>query len=761
MNYRTATLLILVLVFSVITGSILLDRPPAPVASSAEPQAFSAERAFNYVKDFAQKPHPIGSTEHDRVRDYLLAQLNTLGATPDVQRATGATQIYQVAGRVENILVRLKGTSGSSDAVLLTAHYDSVPAGPGAGDDGAGVAALLETIRALQAGPTLKNDVIFLFTDGEEEGMLGASAFVAEHPWAKDVRVAINLEARGSGGPSSLFETSAGNGRVVEILSDSAPHANGSSLSYEVYKRLPNDTDMTIFKRTGAAGLNFAFIGHWEDYHTPLDNPQHLDHGSLQQQGEYALSLARAMGNADLAQLRAPDANYFRIPGRFLHYSSKRVWPLTIAGVLFFFGMVVFRMGASGLRVRSLALSLLVALISMVIVVLLALGFMKTVAQLHMSEFPEGDYVRSVPYVLSLIALLTATALALYRFARGKLGWHSCFWGSALLVLIFSVVVAAWFPGGSYVLVWPLFAMLLGSLFVVPGKENQSLLSTIAVSVLALPCLFLFVPLLHNSFLALGFSEQGSPLMAASLFVLVLTILPLLEVLLTLSRNVVPPMALAVAVLLFAIGASSTRYDAAHPKPSMMAYALDADTGKALWASTSERMDNWTAQYLSRSPVRGKLAGFYPAWIPTEFSQHEAPQLPIQPPNMELVENSVTGDTRTLRLHITSPRHARAISVQAPENEILEATVDDRKLGLPADSRWNKGGKWQFAYVNLPIEGIELRLQSKGTGPVRLVVVDRSVGLPDVPGKTFAPRPADSIPQHSGDQTLVRRSFVF
>jgi len=190
-------------------------------------------------------------------------------------------------------------------------------------------------------------------------------------------------------------------------------------------------------------------------------------------------------------------------------------------------------------------------------------------------------------------------------------------------------------------------------------------------------------------------------------------------------------------------------------------YALDADTGKALWASTSARMDNWTAQYLSRTPIRGKLAGFYQAWLPTEFSQHEAPQVVIQPPNMELVENTVSGDTRTLRLYITSPRQARAVSVDVPENEVLEAWVDKRKLGLPSASRWNKGGKWRLAYVNLPSDGIELRLHAKGTGPIKLVVVNDAIELPDVPDTTFLPRPADSMPQHSGDQTLVRRSFVF
>jgi hypothetical protein len=761
MKYNTVTSLVLAFLLAVTTGCILLDRPPAPLPSSASPHEFSAERALAYLYDFAQKPHPIGSPEHDRVRDYLLTQITSLGATPEVQRATGVTQTYQVAGGVENIMARLKGTSGSPDAVMLAAHYDSVVAGPGAADDGAGVTALLETIRALRAGPPLKNDIIFLFTDGEEEGMLGASAFVTEHPWAKDIRVAVNFEARGNTGTSGLFETSPGNGHLVQILAQSAAHAYGSSLGYEIYKHMPNDTDMTMFKKTGAAGLNFGFIGHWEDYHTPLDNPRRLDRGSLQQQGEYALSLARAMGNADLTELRAPDANYFPVPGGFfVHYSSTRIWPLTILAVLVFSGVALYAAGASALTSRRIVISLLANLCSPVVLMLLAFGFTKTVAQLHSYELPEGDFVRSVPYVLSLMAFLTAAEITLYSLLRRKLGWHSFFLGASVLLVILTVLFARWLPGGSYTLLWPMLAMLLASLLVVPGKENQSLFATLAACVLALPPLLLLVPLLHNFYLALGLTETGAPLLSLVLFLLILTILPLLEILLTLSRSLIPLLALCVALLLFALGASSTRYDATHPKPSRLVYALDTDTAKALWASSATRTDEWTAQYVGRSPGRGILTGFYPRW-PFEFLQHEAVALPLQSPSIEMVETSVIGDMRTLRLHVTSPRQARAFSIEAPDNEIVEAWVNDRKLGLPAESRWNKKGNWGFDYVNAPADGIEVKLHAKGAGPVKLVVVDCSIGLPEIPGATLAPRPADSMPIHSGDQTMVRHSFVF
>src|SRR5216684_6900645 len=188
MENRSASFFILLFLLAAAAACVLLDRPPGPLPVTAPPESFSAERALEQLNNFATAPHPIGTAEHDRVRDYLIAQFTNQGVKPEIQRTTGVTPLYEVAGTIENIVARLKGTAGGSDAVMLAAHYDSVAAGPGAGDDGAGVAAILETLRALRAGPPLRNDIILLITDGEEAGLLGASAFVAEHPWAKDAR---------------------------------------------------------------------------------------------------------------------------------------------------------------------------------------------------------------------------------------------------------------------------------------------------------------------------------------------------------------------------------------------------------------------------------------------------------------------------------------------------------------------------------------------------------------------------------------------
>jgi Peptidase family M28 len=193
---------------------------------------------------------------------------------------------------------------------MLAAHYDSTKRGPGAGDDAHAVAVLLETLRALRQSAPLRNDCIFLVTDGEEDGMLGAALFMREHRWHGEPGVVLNFEARGTGGAATMFETSTPNAWMIRALRRAVPAANATSFAYEVYRRMPNNTDLSVFKQ-GLAGMNFAFIEHPEWYHRPQDDPAHLDLRSVQEQGNYALALAREFGAQDLNQPHSGNAVYF------------------------------------------------------------------------------------------------------------------------------------------------------------------------------------------------------------------------------------------------------------------------------------------------------------------------------------------------------------------------------------------------------------------------------------------------------------------
>jgi len=320
----------------IITG-LFQATPPEPLPAVVSPSIFSSARAILTVRQIAQKPRPIGTSENAKVRDYLVTELKALGLEPHIQTALGIHQSDQEgrAGIVHNVLVRLPGRVPGK-ALLLMAHYDSTHTGPGAADDGASVAAILETLRALKKLPVLQNDLICLFTDGEEAGLLGAEAIIAEHPWAKQIGLVLNFEYRGNRGPFVMFETSPGNGELIKGFAKAVPHTLGNSLMYEVYKRLPNDTDMTVFKRAGIPGMNFAAIEGHTSYHTQLDRPELLQEGSIQHQGEILLALAQHFGNMSLDNdvcfqkfmpeiLSRGELSFVFIDGKFSHAVQKTV----------------------------------------------------------------------------------------------------------------------------------------------------------------------------------------------------------------------------------------------------------------------------------------------------------------------------------------------------------------------------------------------------------------------------------------------------
>ncbi|MDZ7693014.1 MAG: M20/M25/M40 family metallo-hydrolase [Balneolaceae bacterium] len=192
------------------------------------------------------------------------------------------------AVQVQNIIARMEG-SNSQQTMLLMAHYDSVPYARGAADDAAGVAAILEAVRALQAGPPLQNDVVILFTDAEEGGLMGARYFTENNPLMEEIDLVLNFEARGTSGSSIMFETNDGNDKLIPLFEEATPNPVANSLTYSVYKVLPNDTDFTMFKQHDIQGLNYAFIEDYLDYHTMQDNPENLSLSSLQHHGENLL----------------------------------------------------------------------------------------------------------------------------------------------------------------------------------------------------------------------------------------------------------------------------------------------------------------------------------------------------------------------------------------------------------------------------------------------------------------------------------------
>src|SRR5579864_9730384 len=105
---------------------------PEPAPASAPPTEFSAERGLTHIGTIAAVPHPVGSDANGAVRKYLRAQLLSLGLSPQVFDGTGVRNFGNslIIGHTHDMLGRLPGVQ-SSGAIMLMAHYDSVPLASG------------------------------------------------------------------------------------------------------------------------------------------------------------------------------------------------------------------------------------------------------------------------------------------------------------------------------------------------------------------------------------------------------------------------------------------------------------------------------------------------------------------------------------------------------------------------------------------------------------------------------------------------------
>src|SRR5579864_3643431 len=252
--------LMLALVACCLVTVVVRFQPPAPRPAGAPATEFSAGRARQVLARLLGQgqPHPLSSAAAAEVRRRIAASLTDLGYEPRVQEGTGCSWKGS-CGHIHNVVARRAGREPG--AVALVAHYDSVAAGPGASDDMVGVAATLEVARILAQGPRPRHSVVLLIDEGEEEGLLGAESFMAESPDAREVKAVVNLEARGTSGPSMMFETSGDNAWLVAAWCRGARRPFGTSVAATIYGKLPYDTDLSVFKRYGVPGLNFAFIG--------------------------------------------------------------------------------------------------------------------------------------------------------------------------------------------------------------------------------------------------------------------------------------------------------------------------------------------------------------------------------------------------------------------------------------------------------------------------------------------------------------------
>ena len=483
-------------VFLILTPDVFLafylHRPPEVVSAGAPLSEFSAERAFEHLKVLASQSRPAGSPFHDKARDYVLDVLTKLELRPELQATEGRLPSSNRVLKFENIVARLPGTEPGKGALLLAAHYDSVPDGPGASDDGSGVVTLLETAAALKARPPLKRDVILLFSDGEEFGFHGARAFVKSSVFS-EIGLVLNFEARGSRGPVFMFETGPNNYWTTKEFGKVAPFPFTNSLNLELYDVLPHNTDFTFFKNKGIQGFNFAYIGGLEDYHSPTDSLGKVDLRSIQHQGSYALALTSHFGNLELNQRSHENAVFFEVLGRALIvYPEKFVRPIALVISLLTVGVLVWGWMRRSLSLGRSALGLLVftiaAVCSVLITTLIGVGLNLAVSEVEIQQ-------RGVPLVIGLTVLNLALIVFIYQIAATHCSFRDLSAGALIGWLLCMLVASFFFPFASYILQWPLLASVVAFAVNLSLKSSSSnWLTVVATNCFgAVPAIVLFI----------------------------------------------------------------------------------------------------------------------------------------------------------------------------------------------------------------------------------------------------------------------------
>jgi len=736
---------------------------------------FAAGRAFAQVQAIATRPHPAGSTANDQVREHLLSTLRGYGLTADVQDTVSEQggELQSSAGgiglaHVRNVVAQIPGTA-STGRIFLVAHYDSVQVGPGGNDDAAGVATILEVARALKAGPRLRNDVVLLLTDAEEACMCGAKAFVDQHPLGRDKGIVLNIEARGSRGPAIMFETSANNAKLVALYGR-APEPVGTSFAVEIYRLLPNDTDFTAFRKAGFTGLNSAYIDGAAVYHAPTDLPSAMDRDSLQQHGDNTLALARSLGGMDLAATKSSDdATYFPVPWGQLAYPGTLVWPIAVLALLTVAALAWLARSRGLLSSGRLAVAAVSGLLPMLAAP--ALGqlfwYALTLIRPGYAALPIDPY-RPLWYRLAVIAIATAVIFVWYALLRRRLGPAALAVAGLGWLAVLGLVLAFAAPGGSYLGALPALAgAVAGAAAILLRNWWGAVLAVVAGAAVAVVVL---LPIVVMLFPALGLVLAGA---GAFLTVLLgLALLPIVDLLhpeaggqrglvaLRARRlGPLPSVAAILAVLVFAgVGLRADRFDAAHPAPTHLMYALNADNDTARWLSTETKPQKWTSHYVSGKPVA--VVDTLPAFGAAKLLTGPATAADLPAPRLVIESDTRSGDTRTMRLLLTPQRQVRFVTLHVgADAEVTAATVGGRTVATNKAA----GGRWGFGFVfhAPPAGGIEIQLSVRTQRPVTFRAMDASDGLGGVPG--FVARPSDMgiVGSHTSEILAVARTYTF
>jgi hypothetical protein len=753
--------IILLLVLLAIYWSFEAAMPNYAPDAHTDDTSFSTDRALVHVKNISEKPHAVGFPAHSQVRDYIISELTKLGLETTTQQGYTTGDWGNFSGAT-NILARIKGRE-KGKALLLLSHYDSSPhSSLGASDAGSGVATILEGVRAfLKQNNAAKNDIIILISDAEELGLNGADLFVNNHPWVREVGLVLNFEARGSGGPSyMLLETNRGNARVIEEFIRANPkYPAANSLVYSVYKMLPNDTDLTVFREDmDIEGLNFAFIDDHYDYHTVRDNYERLDRNTLAHQGSYLMPLLKHFGNADLSSLKSPnDSIYFNMPFfGLVSYPFDWILPMLALAILGFLALLFLGLKNSTLEIKEIGRGFLP--LFLILAINGAVGYfgwtiLKNIYPQY-QDILHGFTYNGYTYITAFVLFSVAVSFwAYHKFEKART--QNLLIAPLFIWLIICTLVAVYLKGASFFII-PVFA-LLASLLIL---THQKLPSPYLLLFLALPAIWIYTPLIKMFPVGLGLKMMVTATLLASLTFFLL--LPVFGPVKNKRRLAYILLLLCFGFLLSAHFSSG--FDKENAKPTSLVYILDADKNTAQWATYDKVLSDWTSQYIDVDRAQSIDPGFdaLSSKYGTGFSYtSKAPVKNIAPPKIEITKDTIIGDQRNLEICIMPQRNTNRLELFTNKVEIIKAGIN--KIELSDHYLKNrKNNKLVTHYVSNN-DDTELQITIPKESVLELTLYEASNDLLNNPLFTVPPRPEDNIPMPFvlNDAILISKKIKF
>jgi hypothetical protein len=718
---------------------------PAVVPTTASTHEFSAERAEQTLARILgpEKPHPVSSDENARVRGRITRELSALGLHPSALHAFTCRNPHAygvlICATVNDIIAEVM--PGQGKAIVLLAHYDSVPAGPGAADDESGVATVIETARALIArGTRGKHPVLAVLTDGEEADLLGATAFLRDPKWKARVGVVVNVEARGNRGPSLLFQTSAGDGPLIDLYARNVPNYATSSLYAEIYKFLPNDTDLTLFIEQGFPSYNFAFVGGVADYHTAKDIRANLDPVSLQQHGDNMLGVVSGLGNTDFARLSGTNDIYFDVLGRWLpRIPAGFAIPLAL---LAFIGILVAALFARERYSRKEWLCGFAATPGLVVAALLSGFLLHAIASL-ISGMPDPAYAYPSAFRIGLAFALGGAALLISRMAPSVASAFAAWlWLSGL-----GIVVAIFLRGFSPYFLFP--SLVAAAMLLIGARTRRESLCLAAILLAALVAL-----LVWSSIGTLGEMIMGlklHPLFTVPFALALCTVVPLL------SRCALPRslwLAGTGALFLFAIiaavvqGLEST-FSVAAPQRLSITYVEDRN--HAEWAvDATAPVPKAMRSVVAFSDKPRRISDIAPlSYVAPAGSPRFAPPTAtvIAPPLVDGLRRltfALHGSKETAQMYVAIPKTARLKS------------IDIRGWHFDAPPAWSNQDAVAIACMSRDCSSANLTLTLASRSAANIAIYEHRFGLPDFARPLLTARPLTAVPSQNGDGvTLV------